>query len=66
VGRQDLMAAGTRNIETRSQFRLKIRCRLKRITFWFERCQDSPRLVEDPAKELFPFAEIRFANGKCR
>jgi hypothetical protein len=51
---------------TRSQFRLKIRRRLKRITFWFERCQDSPGLVEDPAKELFPFAEIRFANGKCR
>jgi hypothetical protein len=27
---------------------------------------ESPRLVEDPAKELFPFAEIRFTNGKCR
>jgi len=58
--------AGTRNIETRSKLRLEIRRRVERITFWFERCSDSPRLVEDPAKELFPFAEIRFANGKCR
>jgi hypothetical protein len=30
------------------------------------RSADSPRLVEDPVKELFPFAEVRFANGRCR
>src|SRR6516162_11812256 len=42
------------------------RARVERITFWFRRSVESPRLVEDPAKELFPFAEIRFANRKCR
>jgi hypothetical protein len=26
----------------------------------------APPLVEHPAKELFPFAEIRFTNRKCR
>ena len=58
--------AGARNIETRSKLRLEVRRRVERITFWFRRSADSPRLVEDPAKELFPSAEIRFANGKCR
>jgi DNA invertase Pin-like site-specific DNA recombinase len=58
--------AGTRNIETRSKLRLEIRRRVKRVTFWFRHSAASPRLVEDPAKELFPFAEIRFVNGKCR
>ena len=58
--------AGTRNIETRSKLRLEIRRRVERITFWFRRGADSPRLVEDPVKELFPFAEVRFRNGKCR
>ena len=58
--------AGTRSIETRSNLRLEFRRRIERITFWFRRSADSPRLVEDPAKELFPFAEIRFTNKKCR
>jgi hypothetical protein len=57
---------GMRNNKTRSKLRLEIRRRVERITFWFRRSADSPRLVEDSAKELFPFAEIRFANGKCR
>ena len=58
--------AGTRNIETRSKLRLEIRRRVERITFWFRRSANSLRLVEDPARELFPFAEVRFTNGKCR
>jgi hypothetical protein len=58
--------AETRNIETRSKLRLEIRSRVERIRFWFRRSADSPRLVEDPAKELFPLAEIRFTIGKCR
>jgi hypothetical protein len=59
--------AGTRNIETRSKLRLEIRRRVERITFWFRRSADSPGwLVEDPVKEMFPFAEVRFTNGKCR
>jgi len=64
VGRLHLMAAGTRNIETRAKLRLEIRRRVERITFWFRRSADSPRLVEEPAKELFPFAEVRFTNGR--
>jgi len=58
--------AGTRNIETRSKLRLEIRRRVERITFWFRRSANSLGLVEDPARELFPFAEVRFTNGKCR
>jgi uncharacterized membrane protein len=58
--------ARTRNIEIRSKLRLEIRRRVERITFWFRRSPDSPRLVEDPVKELFSFAEVRFTNGKCR
>jgi hypothetical protein len=42
--------AGTRSVETRSKLRLEIRRRVERITFWFQRSADSPRLVEDPAK----------------
>ena len=57
---------GARNIETRSKLRLEIWRRVERITFWSRRSADSPRLIEDPAKDLFPFAEVRFANGKCR
>ena len=57
---------GTRNIETRSKLRLEIWRRVERITFWSRRSADSPRLIEDPANDLFPFAEVRFANGKCR
>ena len=64
MGRLHLMAAGTRNIETRAKLRLEIRRRVERITFWFRRSADSPRLVEEPAKELFPFAEVRFTNGR--
>jgi hypothetical protein len=66
AGRFFLGSLETQNIETRSKLRLEIRSRVERITFWFRRSADSPRLVGDPAKELFPFAEIRFTNGKCR
>ena len=57
---------GARNIETRSKLRLKIWPRVERISFWSRRSADSPRLIEDPAKDLFPFAEVRVTNGKCR
>jgi hypothetical protein len=57
---------GAKDIETRSKLRLEIRRKIERITFWFRRSEDSPRPVGDPAKELFPFAEVCFTNGKCR
>jgi hypothetical protein len=57
---------GTRNIETRSKLRLEIRRRVERITFWFRRDENTLALVEDPASDLFPFAEVRFTNGKSR
>jgi hypothetical protein len=52
------MAAGTRNIETRSKLRLEIRRRVERVTFWIRRDENTPALVEDPASDLFPFAEV--------
>ena len=55
-------SAQHRNIETRSKLRLEIRRRVERITSWFRCSADSRRLVEDPAKELFAFAEVRFTN----
>jgi hypothetical protein len=46
--------------------RAQSRHKVDGITFWFRRDENTPALVEDPASDLFPFAEIRFANGKCR
>jgi hypothetical protein len=35
-----------------------VRRRVERITFWFRRDENTPALVEDPASDLFPFAEV--------
>jgi ParB-like chromosome segregation protein Spo0J len=58
--------ASAPDVETRARLRVEIRRKVERITFWFRRDQNTPALVEDPASDLFPFAEVRFTNGKCR
>jgi hypothetical protein len=58
--------AGTRNIETRAKLRLEIRRRVERITFWVPAQRGFAPAGRRSAKELFPFAEVRFTNGKCR
>jgi hypothetical protein len=61
-----LALAQAKDLETRAKLRAEIRKRVTSITFWFEREACSPRLVEDPVKGLFPFAEVAFANGQKR
>jgi hypothetical protein len=58
--------AGAKDLESRAKLRAEIRKRVASIVFWFEREPATPRLVEDPAKDLFPFCEITFTNGQKR
>jgi hypothetical protein len=57
---------GTRNVETRSKLRLEIWRWSSGLRSGPGAARIRPRLIEDPAKDLFPFAEVRVANGKCR
>jgi DNA invertase Pin-like site-specific DNA recombinase len=58
--------AGARDLETRVKLRAEIRRRVSSIVFWFMRGPEVPKLVEDSVKDLFPFAEITFTNGRKR
>jgi hypothetical protein len=58
--------AQARDLETRARLRAEIGARVSSIVFWFAREPATPRLVDDPAKDLFPFAEIQFTNTKRR
>ena len=58
--------ASARDLEMRAKLRSEIRRKVSGIVFWFARDKRSPRLVEDPAQELFPFAEVQFTNGRKR
>jgi hypothetical protein len=58
--------AQTRDLETRIKLKAEIRARVSSIVFWFSREPATPRLVEDSAKDLFPFCEITFTNSQKR
>jgi hypothetical protein len=59
--------AGARDFESRVKLRAEIRRKVEGIAIWFERNgPEVPKLVEDPGKDLFPFAEIFFCNRERR
>jgi hypothetical protein len=55
--------AQARDLETRAKLRAEIRKRVSSIIFWFAREPATPKLVDDPAKDLFPFCEVQSSTA---
>ena len=55
-----------KSLETRARLRAEIARKIARITFWFHRDENTPKLVPDPKDDLFPFAKVTFTNGRER
>ena len=55
-----------KSLETRARLRAEIARKVARITFWFYRDENTPKLVPDPKHNLFPFAQVTFTNGRER
>ena len=49
-----------------ARLRAEIARKVARITFWFHRDENTPKLVPDPKDDLFPFAKVTFTNGRER
>jgi hypothetical protein len=56
--------SGTKDLATRARLRQKIRRKVARIDFWFRRDRNTPHLVTNSKKDLFPFARVTFTNGQ--
>jgi DNA invertase Pin-like site-specific DNA recombinase len=56
----------TRDFATRSRIRQDIRRKVARIDFWFYADKNTPTLAFEEEKDLFPFARVKFTNGKER
>ena|SRR6516164_3162987 len=55
-----------KSLETRARLRAEIARKVARITFWFFRNENTPKLVPDPKHDLFPFVQVTFTNGRER
>jgi hypothetical protein len=55
-----------KNLETRARLRAEISRKVARITFWFYRDENTPKLVPETKDDFFPFARVTFTNGRER
>jgi DNA invertase Pin-like site-specific DNA recombinase len=55
----------TKDLAIRERIRQQIRRKVARIDFWFHADENTPALVHEE-EDLFPFARVRFINGKER